>query len=105
MIRCMNSSNSGTVKAVSDGHLRGGGVLHPGAGAHPVPPPPPRPPPRPKLVTKIPRMTTAPRVETVAVRGSPMEVFLFAPGKDGPRPVGAGPQPGLVLCQHIPAGH
>ncbi|MDH3318445.1 MAG: dienelactone hydrolase family protein [Betaproteobacteria bacterium] len=39
-----------------------------------------------------------PRVETVAVRGSPMEVFLFAP-------VGAGPHPGLVLCQHIPVGH
>src|SRR5688500_8293420 len=27
-----------------------------------------------------------------------MEVFLFAPE-------GAGPHPGLVLCQHIPAGH
>ena len=27
-----------------------------------------------------------------------MEVFLFAPA-------GAGPHPGLVLCQHIPVGH
>jgi carboxymethylenebutenolidase len=43
-------------------------------------------------------MTTTQRVETVAVRGSPMEVFLFAPQ-------GAGPHPGLVLCQHIPVGH
>jgi hypothetical protein len=39
-----------------------------------------------------------PRVETVVVRGSPMEVFLFLPS-------GAGPHPGLVLCQHIPVGH
>jgi hypothetical protein len=38
------------------------------------------------------------RIATVPVRGSPMEVFLFAPK-------GAGPHPGLVLCQHIPVGH
>ncbi|MEW6688589.1 MAG: dienelactone hydrolase family protein [Pseudomonadota bacterium] len=38
------------------------------------------------------------RVETVPVRGSPMEVFLFEPPGDGP-------YPGLVLCQHIPVGH
>ncbi len=38
------------------------------------------------------------RVETVKVRESPMEVFLFAPA-------GAGPHPGLVQCQHIPVGH
>ena len=38
------------------------------------------------------------RIATTAVRGSPMEVFLFAPA-------GAGPHPGLVLCQHIPVGH
>ena len=38
------------------------------------------------------------RIATVPVRGSPMEVFLFAPA-------GAGPHPGLVLCQHIPVGH
>jgi carboxymethylenebutenolidase len=38
------------------------------------------------------------RIATVPVRGSPMEVFLFAPA-------GAGPHPGLVLCQHIPIGH
>ena len=41
-------------------------------------------------------MTT--RIATTEVRGSPMEVFLFAPA-------GAGPHPGLVLCQHIPVGH
>ena len=39
-----------------------------------------------------------PRIETVVVDGSPMEVFLFAPP-------GGGPYPGLVLCQHIPVGH
>lgn len=38
------------------------------------------------------------RIETVVVDGNPMEVFLFAPA-------GAGPHPGLVLCQHIPVGH
>jgi carboxymethylenebutenolidase len=38
------------------------------------------------------------RIAVVQVRGSPMEVFLFAPA-------GAGPHPGLVLCQHIPVGH
>lgn len=38
------------------------------------------------------------RIEVVNVAGSPMEVFLFAPA-------GAGPHPGLVLCQHIPGGH
>jgi len=38
------------------------------------------------------------RIETVQVRGRPMEVFLFAPA-------GAGPRPGIVLCQHIPVGH
>ena len=38
------------------------------------------------------------RIETVTVNGSAMEVFLFAPP-------GAGPHPGIVLCQHIPVGH
>ena len=38
------------------------------------------------------------RIETVDVRGSSMEVFLFEP--EGP-----GPHPGLVQCQHIPGGH
>ena len=38
------------------------------------------------------------RIETVAVQGNPMEVFLF-------EPEGAGPHPGIVLCQHIPVGH
>jgi carboxymethylenebutenolidase len=38
------------------------------------------------------------RIVTVDVQGSPMEVFLF-------EPPGAGPHPGLVLCQHIPVGH
>lgn len=38
------------------------------------------------------------RVVSVEVNGSPMEVYLFAPA-------GAGPHPGLVLCQHIPVGH
>jgi carboxymethylenebutenolidase len=37
-------------------------------------------------------------VETVAVDGSPMEVFVCAP----PTP---GPHPGIVLAQHIPIGH
>ncbi|MBT3353035.1 MAG: dienelactone hydrolase family protein, partial [Nitrospinaceae bacterium] len=37
------------------------------------------------------------RIEMTEVKGSPMEVFLF-------EPEGAGPHPGLVLCQHIP-GH
>lgn len=38
------------------------------------------------------------RIETVAVKGSPMEVFVFAPD-------GVGPHPGLIVCQHIPIGH
>jgi len=38
------------------------------------------------------------RIETTAVQGSPMEVFIF-------EPEGAGPHPGIVLCQHIPVGH
>jgi carboxymethylenebutenolidase len=38
------------------------------------------------------------RIQTTVVRNSPMEVFLF-------EPKGAGPHPGLVLCQHIPVGH
>ena len=38
------------------------------------------------------------RIQTVHVRGSSMEVFLF-------EPAGAGPHPGIVLCQHIPVGH
>lgn len=37
-------------------------------------------------------------IETVDVGGSPMEVFMFTPN-------GAGPHPGIVLCQHIPGGH
>lgn len=41
-------------------------------------------------------MTT--RIAATEVNGSPMEVFLFMPA-------GAGPHPGLVLCQHIPVGH
>ncbi len=38
------------------------------------------------------------RIDTVDVQGSPMEVFVF-------EPPGAGPHPGIVLCQHIPVGH
>jgi carboxymethylenebutenolidase len=38
------------------------------------------------------------RILATEVRGSPMEVFVFMPE-------GAGPHPGLVLCQHIPVGH
>ncbi len=38
------------------------------------------------------------RIETVKVKDSPMEVFLFSPA-------GEGPHPGIVLCQHIPVGH
>jgi carboxymethylenebutenolidase len=38
------------------------------------------------------------RIVTVQVRTSHMEVFLF-------EPPGAGPHPGIVLCQHIPVGH
>ncbi len=37
------------------------------------------------------------RIETTEVEGSAMEVFLY-------EPEGAGPHPGIVLCQHIP-GH
>lgn len=36
--------------------------------------------------------------EFVTVNESPMEVFLFHPG-------GEGPHPGLILAQHIPVGH
>jgi carboxymethylenebutenolidase len=38
------------------------------------------------------------RIVTTDVQGSPMEVFIF-------EPAGAGPHPGIVLCQHIPVGH
>src|SRR5262245_14952592 len=38
------------------------------------------------------------RIETITVKASPMEVFLF-------EPQGKGPHPGLILCQHIPGGH
>lgn len=38
------------------------------------------------------------RIEMTEVNGSPMEVFIFEPS-------GAGPHPGIVLCQHIPIGH
>ena len=38
------------------------------------------------------------RIETISVKGSPMEVFIF-------EPKGPGPHPGLILCQHIPIGH
>ena len=38
------------------------------------------------------------RIETVTVQDGPMEVFIF-------EPEGAGPHPGIVLCQHIPIGH
>lgn len=37
-------------------------------------------------------------IATVDVQGSPMEVFLFTPEGDGPKP-------GIVLAQHIPVGH
>ena len=37
------------------------------------------------------------RIENTEVQGNPMEIFIF-------EPEGAGPHPGLVLCQHIP-GH
>jgi len=40
----------------------------------------------------------AQRIETVSVKDSPMEVFIF-------EPKGPGPHPGLILCQHIPIGH
>ena len=40
----------------------------------------------------------AQRIETISVKGSPMEVFIF-------EPKGSGPHPGLILCQHIPIGH
>jgi carboxymethylenebutenolidase len=38
------------------------------------------------------------RIETVTVKGSPMEVFVY-------EPKGAGPHPGMIVCQHIPVGH
>lgn len=41
----------------------------------------------------------AERIETVDVLGSPMEVFLFEPPRTDRQP------PGIVLAQHIPAGH
>jgi len=37
-------------------------------------------------------------IENIDVNGSSMEVFMYAPE-------GAGPHPGIVLCQHIPVGH
>ena len=37
-------------------------------------------------------------IETVDVKGSPMEVFLF-------EPEGTGPHPAIILAQHIPVGH
>ena len=37
------------------------------------------------------------RIERAQVQGSEMEIYLY-------EPEGAGPHPGLVLCQHIP-GH
>jgi carboxymethylenebutenolidase len=40
----------------------------------------------------------AQHIETISVKGSPMEVFIF-------EPKGPGPHPGLILCQHIPIGH
>src|SRR6185436_6532165 len=38
------------------------------------------------------------RIETVNVKDSPMEVFVF-------EPAGPGPHPGMIVCQHIPIGH
>lgn len=38
-----------------------------------------------------------PKIETVDVAGSPMEVFVY-------EPAGQGPGPAIVLCQHMP-GH
>jgi carboxymethylenebutenolidase len=38
------------------------------------------------------------RIESVDVKGSPMEVFVFEPR-------GKGPHPGMIVCQHIPIGH
>lgn len=37
-------------------------------------------------------------IETVTVKDSPMEVFMYAPEGDGPHPA-------LVLAMHIPVGH
>lgn len=37
-------------------------------------------------------------IETIDVKGSPMEVFLFDPGGNSPRPA-------IILAQHIPVGH
>lgn len=39
-----------------------------------------------------------PTIETISVGDSEMEVFLFSPGDDAIHP-------GLILAQHIPAGH
>jgi carboxymethylenebutenolidase len=38
------------------------------------------------------------RIETVTVKDSPMEVFIYTPEGDGPHP-------GIVQAQHIPHGH
>lgn len=38
------------------------------------------------------------RIDTVTVKDSPMEIFMYGP--DGP-----GPHPGIVLAMHIPIGH
>jgi len=38
------------------------------------------------------------RIDTVTVKDSPMEIFMFEPKGDGPHP-------GIVLAQHIPVGH
>ena len=38
------------------------------------------------------------RIDTVTVKDSPMEIFMYTPTGDGPHP-------GIVLAQHIPVGH
>ena len=38
------------------------------------------------------------RIDTVTVKDSPMEIFMYTPTSDGPHP-------GIVLAQHIPVGH
>lgn len=48
--------------------------------------------------TRTKARSMAHRIETVEVKGSPMEVFVF-------EPKGAGPHPGMIVCQHIPIGH
>lgn len=42
------------------------------------------------------------QIETIAVEGSEMEVFIFRPPA---APPGDGTFPGIVLAQHIPVGH